>query len=360
MFSTASALELQLLAEQPQPWLRLCWEAEPEPLQQLVADLLQPSQELEAAQGVGLMLALAAAGQSQLADALLLELDARQPHLGLVPDRWGLWPLATPPSPLAAVVQRWLAWRHGDSREALPGLLPLMQQQLAGLSEAGAAAMPEPWRPMLEPAALGLLSLLLAPKGAGDQLRGDLEPPLVQAMGEDVVERHPQEALLFWSGISRRCPSWDYARLKTADLSLERGLWLRSAAALEGATEEQRRNPWLHDIGARLAMAQGRPADALRGWEAAIAAASGDDELVELLRQRRREAEWELELVGHTAPELTGPSGDGDLDRFATRLEELAQRFGVVLPAGAANGSGDPAGFAAFLDQASGRLALAG
>jgi len=353
-------LEMQLLAALPPEWLTSCWTAQAGTLQQLLQRLLQSSpQELQPEgpqQWLGLVLGLAAAGQPELADGLLLELDGGQPQLALVPDRWGLWPATGVPGPLASVVQRWLAWRHGESAEAVPGLLSLWRQQLAALQE------PEGWRWLVQPQALALLSLLLAPAGAGDQLREELEPPMVQAVGEAVLERHPQEALLFWSGINQRCPSWDFARLKTADLCLASGQWPRSAAVLAAATEGQRLNPWLHDIGARLAMAQGRPADALRCWETAIAAASGDGELVELLRQRRREAEWEVELGGG-ATVLTGPSGDADLDRFAARLEEVAQRFGVVLSQKSEVLDGedlDPEGFRAFLDQASGRLALAG
>jgi predicted Zn-dependent protease len=348
--------ELQLLTALPEEWLMACWAAQPEPLQQLVQRLMaQVPLEVVPEQWLGFALALATAGQPKLADDLVLELDARHPELGLVPDHWGLWPQAGEPGPLAAVVRHWLAWRHGEQAEAVPGLLTLWRQQLGGAE----LEAPDGWRRLMEPAAVAQLALLLAPAGAAERLRAELEPPLVEAMGEAVVERHPQEALQFWSGISQRCPSWDYARLKTADLCLQSGHWQRSATALAAATEEQRRNPWLHDIEARLAMAQGLPADALRCWEEAINAASGDGELVELLRQRRREAEWEVELVGE--PQLSGPSGDADLDRFAARLEDLAQRFGVLLPqGGAAGGARDAEGFAAFLDKASGRLALAG
>jgi hypothetical protein len=354
--SAIALLELQLLAGLPREWLMACWAAQPDPLQQLVQRLMaQVTREVVPEQWLGLALALATAGQPQLADDLVLELDARQPELGLVPDHWGLWPQADEPGPLAAVVRRWLAWRHGEQVEAVPGLLKLWRQQLDGAE----LETPDGWRRLLEPAAIAQLALLLAPAGAAERLRAELEPPLVEAMGETVVERHPQEALQFWSGISQRCPSWDYARLKTADLCLQSGQWQRSAAALAAATAAQRRNPWLHDIEARLAMAQGKAAEALGCWDAAIAAASGDGELVELLRQRRRDAEWEVELVG--VPQLSGPSGDVELDRFAARLEQLAQRFGVLLPqGGAAGGARDAEGFAAFLDQASGRLALAG
>jgi len=349
----------QLLARLPSEWLPLCWTAERAALERLVqehssqaaADPLQQGERC-----LLLALALWLAGESDRGDDLLLDLDAQQPQLGLIPDRWQLWPGATIPEPLSALLEAYLHWRH----DGVPAALPLWRQRVG---EAVAADPGAQWRRLLEPQALALLALVLASDAAGDQLRGELEPQLVAAMGEAVVAQHPQEALLFWSGISRRCPSWDYARLKTADLSLQSGQLQRSAAALAAATPDQRRNPWLHDIAARLAMAQADPARALRYWEEAISAAAGDAEMIELMRQRRREAEWQLELaeVPQGSP---GPSGEADLDRFAAWLEQLAQRFAVTLPhqlaADVVQAEPDPEAFAAFLDQASGRLALAG
>lgn len=351
---------LQLLAQLPTEWLRLCWTAQHELLELPVQpQLSEPLDGPMAERAVGLAVALWLAGAPEQADTLLLKLDARMPGLGLVPDPWGLWPSPEIPGPVPVLMESYLAWRHGEATALEATVLPMWRQQVG---EALAADPGDHWRRLLEPQALALLALLLAAPGAADRLRAKLEPLLVQAVGEAVVAQHPQEALLFWSGISQRCPNWEYARLKTADLSLLSGQWQRSATALAEATADQQGNPWLHDIKARLAMAQGRQEDALGCWEAAIAAAAGDAELVELLRQRRRDAEWEVELIGD--PQLAGPSGEADLDRFSARLQEVAQRFGVPLPQGPADAASpaetDPETFAAFLDQASGRLALAG
>ena len=160
--------------------------------------------------------------------------------------------------------------------------------------------------------------------------------------------------------MSRRLPEWTYARLKAADLSLQLQHLKTSAEYLEAATPEQRQIPWLWDIEARLAMARQQARVALGCWEEAIrlAGTSGDEELAELFRQRRREAEWEAKWTVE-APVFSGASGDGALDRFAERLEAWAQRAGVGLSGSAASGEPDPEAFAAFLDQASGRLALA-
>lgn len=343
---------LVLLESLPAGWLQQAWTAEHAALERLLQQQLQVmggAQPPE--QAVELVLLLWWSGAADLGDSLLLELDARWPELGLVPDLWGLWPSAAEPSPQQAALTAALHWRHAPNAADDGPALALWREWAAAHSAAD-------WRWLLEPAALLRLLLLLAPPGAADRLRGELEPQLVEALGERAVEQHPQEALQFWSGISQRCPSWDYARLKTADLCLQSGQLQRCAAALAAATAEQRSNPWLHDIQARLAMVQGQPGDALRGWDAAIAAASGDAELMELLRQRRREAEWEVELGGG-APVEAG-SGEAELERFAQRLEELAQRFQVVLPSRQAGAEADPEAFAAFLDQAGGRLALAG
>ncbi len=349
-----------LLETLPAEWLQPAWAGEREALERLQQQQLQAMVGVQSPdQAVKLVLLLWCSGAADLGDTLLLELDGRWPELGLVPDRWGLWPGAAEPGPqqaeLNALLMAALDWRHAPNAEADGSAWALWREWGDAAPSTDSAAE---WRRLLEPAALVRLLLLLAPAGAADRLRGDLEPQLVEAVGERVVEQHPQEALLFWSGISQRCPSWDYARLKTADLSLQNGQLQRCGAALAAATAEQRSNPWLHDIQARLALAQGQPAEALRCWDAAMSAAMGDGELVELLRQRRREAEWEVELGGG-AP-VVAAGGEAELERFAQRLDELAQRFQVVLPPRQAGADSDPEAFAAFLNQAEGRLALAG
>ena len=107
-------------------------------------------------------------------------------------------------------------------------------------------------------------------------------------------------------------------------------------------------------------MARQQAREALRCWEEAIrlAGASGDEDLAELFRQRQREAEWDAELMSETRS-LQGANGDEVLDHFAERLEAWAERAGVVLSHQSASSEPDPEAFTAFLDRASGRLALA-
>jgi tetratricopeptide (TPR) repeat protein len=339
---------LDLLAAQPLEWLHLAWTGQAEELEALLR-----GQSVDRAVPGAVLLWLA--GDADRCDSLLLALDGDHPDLGLIPDPWGLREGRGEPGLLTALVSTLISWRHGWPEDGSGLALELWQEWMG-------AAPPSEWRRLLTGEALVLLAMLLTPAGAEERLRGALEPPLVEAVGEAVVASHPQDAMLFWAGISRRCPGWDYARLKTADLSLQLGQLQRSAAALAEATEAQSLNPWLHDIAARLALAEGRPAAALGCWDRAISAASGDAELVELLRQRRRQAEWEVELAGPEHDQ--GPTGEDQLDRFAVRLEELAQRYGVDLHRGGAGpvvGDGEAVeAFASFLDGASGRLALAG
>jgi hypothetical protein len=128
---------------------------------------------------------------------------------------------------------------------------------------------------------------------------------------------------------------------------------------LAEATAAQGANPWLHDIRARLSLAQGQPIMARDSWDQAISAAAGDADLVELLRQRRRDAEWHLELADE--PPSAEIGSDADLERFSARLSQVAGRYGIALPTPGQQKApgGDPHAFAAFLDRATGRLALA-
>jgi tetratricopeptide (TPR) repeat protein len=294
-------------------------------------------------------------GLIEQADALVVEADVLAPGWGLVPDRWGLWPVegegapALDPSSEATrraclqLVDDYLFLRH------LPAL-ELWRSWLAPVQER--------WQRAADPRQLSLMGLLL---GRLEQLGAPLEPVMEKLVGEEQVAADPSAALAVWAPLSRRLPQWTYARLKAADLSLQLQQLNSCGEHLEAATPEQRQLPWLCDIEARLAMARQQPREALRCWEEAIrlAGASGDEELAELFRQRRREAEWEAEWMVDT-PVFSGASGDEALDRFAERLEAWAQRAGVGLSGSATSGEPDPEAFAAFLDQASGRLALAG
>jgi len=344
---------LPLLAALPHEWWPLLWPSHPEDLDQLISQQAEAPAERCLPLAIGLWLA----GEAGRADDLLIERDAVHPELGLVPDPWGLLGERPPAPPeaqgLQQLLQRYLALRHGGPGAALSLFRERLQQAL----DADPATA---WRRLLEPPCLGLLALVLAPAGAAEQLRAQLEPPLMETIGEAVVASDPHQALLFWSGILRRCPSWDYARLKTADLSLASGAHQRAQAVLAAATEAQQANPWLHDIQARLALGQGKATLARDSWDRAISAAAGDPDLVELLRQRRRDAEWHLELA--VEPTGTQLCGDANLERFSTRLDQVAGRYGIELPAAREQGDqpGDPEAFAAFLDRASARLALTG
>ena len=192
------------------------------------------------------------------------------------------------------------------------------------------------------------------------ELGAPLEPALQQLVGEEQVAADPEAALLFWEPISRRCPTWAYARLKAADLCLQDGQFQPCGVHLQGADPTQRQSPWLQDIEARLAMAQQQPQAALRCWDEAIrlAGAAEDAELAELFRQRRREAEW-AEWMAEPV-QLSGSSGDAALDAFASKLEAWADRAGVHLGVVRLDGAfdQDPETWAQTIDKAHGRLAL--
>jgi hypothetical protein len=295
-------------------------------------------------------------GLVEQADALVVEADALAPGWGVVPDRWGLWPV----DPLQALAA--LEARSAEARRHCLQLVDdyLLLRHLPALElwRSWLAAVKEQWQRAAEPQQLALMGLLL---GRVEQLSAPLEPAIEQLVGEEQVAADPAAALAVWGPLCRRIPNWTYARLKAADLSLQLQQLNNCGEHLAEATAEQRQLPWLRDIEARLAMARQQPREALRGWNEAIrlAGASGDEELAELFRQRRREAEWDAEWMAETQP-LQGASGDAALDRFAERLEAWAQRVGVALARQGASGEPDPETFAAFLDQASGRLALAG
>lgn len=281
------------------------------------------------------------------ADDLVIDADGLEPHWGLVPDRWGLWP-AEPTVAGATAEQRQRCERLVEDYLLLRHL-PALE-----LWRSWLAAVQERWQAAAEPQQLGVMGLLL---GRLEQLPAPLEPALEQLIGEEQVAADPAAAVMIWSLLCRRLPGWTYARLKAADLNLQRQQLQDSAEHLAAATAEQRQLPWLLDIEARLAMARQQPREALRSWEQAIqlAGSAGDQDLAELFRQRRREAEWMAE------PQLLqGASGDTALDRFAEQLEAWARRAGLDLAGTTSSGAADPEAFAAFLDQASGRLALAG
>jgi tetratricopeptide (TPR) repeat protein len=294
-------------------------------------------------------------GLTERGDDLVLEADRLKPSWGVVPDRWGLWPTGNQ--------------IHGDDTDGddLPSrkrCLQLVEDYLllrhlpaVELWKAWLHPVKDQWQQAAEPQQLALMGLVL---GRRDQLPGPLEPAVEKLVGEDQVNSDPGAALGMWQQLCRRIPEWSYARLKAADLCLQRQRLQDCQDHLKAATEDQRQSPWLWDIEARLAMALEKPQEALRCWGEAIRLAGGsrDEELAELFRQRRREAEWDAEWMQPAF--VAGASGDTALDRFSERLEAWASQTGVTLPQRMAGGEADPDGFAAFLDQASGRLALVG
>lgn len=224
-----------------------------------------------------------AAGLEERGDQLVLEADDLAPQAGLIPDWWGLWPADAAQQPgrgraepqleqARALAGLYLEWRHQRPQR----LLEEWRQSLQ--------ARPE----RLDDPALGLL-LGVVIRGR-DRLSLPLEQCLAEVAGEELVSREPALAFRFYDCVCERMPEWSYARLKAADLALQRGELERCQAHLEGASEEQRQLPWLLDIAARLGLARGDVAAALEGWRRAIAAAGQDQELLELFRQRAREA----------------------------------------------------------------------
>lgn len=292
-------------------------------------------------------------GFVEQADELLLKADARHPSWQLVPDRWGLWPLHTSADQQATEDDQqrehclwlrdlYLYWRHQPAIALWRAWLPAVKQRWQAAND---------WQ---EQALMGLLLNRL------DELGAQLEPALQQLVGEEQVAADPKAALLFWQPISHRCPKWAYARLKAADLCLQAGELQACGKHLQGADQTQRQAPWLHDIEARLAMAQQQPQAALRCWDEAmqLARATGDSELVEMFRQRQREAEWDAKRMPESL-QLSDYSAEAALDAFSGKIEAWADRAGIALPVGGlADSDPDPEAWARRLDEAHGRLAL--
>ncbi len=350
-----------------------------------------------------------AAGLEEWGDQLVLEADDLAPQARLIPDWWGLWPAVAAQQPARGMVEPpleqaqalagiYLEWRH--QRPQL--LLDAWRQWLQ--------ARPE----RLDDAALRLL-LGVVIRGR-DRLSLSLEQCLAEVAGEELVSREPALAFRFYDCVCERMPAWNYARLKAADLALQRGELERCQAHLEGSNEEQRQLPWLLDIAARLALAQGDVAAALEAWRQAIAAAGQDKQLLELFRQRAREArrgpgvlqarsllnrgegdaaiallealleqdpQWQplRSLVEQARGPRATPSavaGEGvaaegleleggkEVERLERKLKQLAVRAGLDWPVeveSAASEAADPptaAGFERFVQVALGRLALLG
>ena len=217
------------------------------------------------------------AGQPRRGDDLLLELDQVHPEAGVIPDWWGLWtPPALEPGSALGELRAWAA-SYVQLRQADP--LGLWRSWLAPVQ-------PDPAQ-LQQPSLQLLLALILVRRRDPE---GALEQALDQLLDERFVAAEPALAWRLMDWLVLRLPHWDHARLKAADLSLQRGNLERCAAHLEAASEEQRQLPWLMDIAARHALAAGKVLEALQHWQRAMDASNQDPERLELFRQRAREA----------------------------------------------------------------------
>lgn len=227
------------------------------------------------------------AGQQGRGDDLVLEAHELAPQAGLIPDWWGLWPQPTEQSaqqlaqdaPLRQLAASYVQLRH----------LPPLASWQAWLLE-----VQNERRRIDEPALRLLLGLVVSGRKA---LPGALEPALEQLVGEELVAAEPALAWRFFDPLCERLPQWGYGRLKAADLSLQRGQLERCRQHLQAASDAQWQLAWLHDIAARLALAEGEVKTALAAWQRAIERCQASEpnqeqqaQVVEIFRQRAREA----------------------------------------------------------------------
>jgi tetratricopeptide (TPR) repeat protein len=375
---------LQALAPQlAEGWAPLALARRKAELEQLVATQ-RASDGWEPCQALRLAHLWLVAGVPGRGDDLVLEAAELAPAAGLIPDWWGLWPSDAQPSadPQAEeLVASYLQLRH------LPP--PVAWQVWRQSAEAGR-------EPLDGPPMQLLLGLVIQGR---EWIAEPLEPVLVQVAGEELVTAEPALAWRFYDPLSERLPEWDYALLKAADLSLQRGELERCGGHLARGLERHASNPWLHDIAARLALAQGAVEPALAAWQRAIGCCDGGaegssangnsangngGEMVELFRQRAREArrgpgvlqarsllnrgdtaaaialleqllaqdpQWQplrslLDQARPAAAAASGaaagtasvaPASGSDLERLESRLEMLAQRAGLAWPAAMAS-----------------------
>lgn len=311
------------------------------------------------------------AGVPGRGDDLVLEAHQLAPEAGLIPDWWGLWPQpaaegeperAGPMADLRQLAFSYVQLRHLPPLEAWQAWQEVVQA--------------EPQR-LDEPALRLLLGLVIHGRA---QLAGglgqELEQALAERVGEELVAAEPALAWRLFDPLCERLPAWGYARLKAADLSLQRGALERCRQHLEAATAEQQQLAWLHDIAARLALAEGDVVAALAAWQRAIRCCPAD--AVELFRQRAREArrgpgvlqarsllnrgqqaeaiallellleqdpQWQplRSLLEQARPGGAGPGAappaaglpqgpEADLERLERRLRLLAERAGLSWP----------------------------
>jgi hypothetical protein len=330
------------------------------------------------------------AGVPGRGDDLVLEAHQLEPQAGVVPDWWGLWPqAASPPEPLQQLAMSYVQLRH----------LPPLATWRAWLDPVQVDR-----RRIDEPALRLLLGLVIHGRA---QLPGALEPALEQLMGEELVAAEPALAWRFFDPLCERLPQWGYGRLKAADLSLQRGQLERCRQLLQGASDAQWQLAWLHDIAARLALAEGEVKTALAAWQRAIERCQASEpnqeqqaQVVEIFRQRAREArrgpgvlqarsllnrnqqaeaiallelllqhdpQWqplrsllEQARLGSSASAHVTPSSQlaADLEQLEQRLHQLAERAGLPWPPAHLPPERDAAAAEQQLQQSLARLAL--
>ena len=326
------------------------------------------------------------AGQEEVGDDLVLEAQELLPEVGIVPDWWGLWPsspeLNACHGEVVALAESYIKLRHLPPLEAWTAWLDPIQADRSRCGEA----------------ALQLLLALVVSGRAG--LPGTLESALEQLFGEDFVAAEPALALRVLDPLCERIPNWNYARLKAADLSLQRGELERCGYHLEQALEQQWQLFWLQDIAARHALTKGNVAQALEFWKQAISLCSGGEsseqeifrqralvarrgpgvlhvrsllnrgltseavELLELLLEQ--DPQWQplrslLNQVRGSGSEQQSVSTDevaSDLERLERRLKKLANQAQLSWQPNELPPSRDAASAEKFIQGALGRLAL--
>jgi hypothetical protein len=274
--ATAPLLLLEsLAADLPPDWISATLARRRRWLEQLVQEQ-RPAPGWGATRALQLAHLLLAAGLPGRGDDLVLEAHALAPQASVIPDWWGLWPIPEPVEPEQQAV-----------RTLAASYVQLRHQPAQQLWRLWCDTV-EADRLRLEDAALQLLLGLVI--NGRLQLAEELEQGLAQRLDDALIQEEPALAWQWLEPLCERLPDWDYGRIKAADLALQRGELHRSRAILEGATTAQQQLVWLHDVAARLDLANGEVAAALGRWQLAIEHCRGDVELAELFRQRAREA----------------------------------------------------------------------
>ena len=252
------------------------------------AQLERSSENWNAVRALELALAWLLAGDRRQADLALLEADRGDPSLRLVPDVWGIWPLADGATPTITAERRqalelaklFQHWRRPDAQALWQQVLPQLKAN---------------WRNALE-APLGDALLILGRASASPgaaALVPPLEPELVQLVADAEIAAEPAASSRFWQLVATIRPDWDLARIRAADLALSRGEIETSARWLAEPPEAALSNPWFHDVAARQAVARGDVAASLQAWAEAIRTAQAQADtasLAAIFEQRVREA----------------------------------------------------------------------